>query len=372
MREKFSVTAAARFISIAPATHHFPFTMKLRHPLLAASLSLTALLAAHDGTEGDHPIAPGGPVVAEESIAFTSDGDYKFSTDPGWGALPNNANPGPTHGGVARDKKGLVYVSTDTDKGILVFNPDGTFKTSIAKEFPAVHGLNIREEKGEEFLYAAWLKGKQGLKLKLDGTAVLKIPCPMECGKYGKPEEWAPTTVDSAPDGSIFIGDGYGKSYVHKFDATGKYLLTVGGKGNDNEHFNTPHGVAVDLRGEKPVLLVCDRGNGRIQQLDLDLKYVATIAKGLRAPCALAFEGKMIVVPELQGRVTILDGNNKEVAHLGTNDNPKQSGNFNVPPAEWTPLTFTAPHGACWDGKGGVYVQDWNATGRIRHLKAVK
>ena len=344
--------------------------MTLRTPLILASLSLTALLSAHDGTEQHLTVASG--VVAEESIAFTSDGDFKFSTDPGWGALPNGENPGPTHGGVARDKAGNVYVSTDTDKGILVFNPDGTFQKSIAKEHKAIHGLMLREEKGEEFIYAAWLGGGQGLKLKLDGTVLLKIPCPMESGKYKAPGEWKPTTMDSAPDGSIFIGDGYGKSFVHKFDATGKYLLSFGGGGNDNDHFNTPHGVGVDLRGEKPLLLVADRGNGRLQHFDLDGKYVATVAKGLRAPCAVAFEGKMVVVPELQGRVTILDGSNKEVAHLGTNTNPKQSGNFNVPPADWSPLTFTAPHGACWDGNGGVYVQDWNATGRIRHLKPVK
>ena len=348
---------------------HTLTNMNIRTPFIVASLSLTAMLSAHDGTEQEH-FAAG--VVTEQSVAFTADGDFKFSTDPGWGALPNGENPGPLHGGVARDKAGNVYVSTDTDKGILVFNPDGTFQKNIAKEFKAIHGLMMREEKGEEILYAAWLGGGQALKLKLDGTPLLRIPCPMESGKYKDAKEWKPTTVDSAPDGSIFVGDGYGKSFVHKFDATGKYLLSFGGSGSDNDHFNTPHGLGVDLRGEKPLLLICDRGNNRIQHFDLDGKFVANVVNGLRAPCAVSFDGKMVVVPELRGRVTILDGSNKEVAHLGTNDNPKQSGNFNVPPADWSPLTFTAPHGACFDGKGGVYVQDWNATGRIRHLKPVK
>ncbi len=344
--------------------------MKLRYPLLAAGLSLSALLSAHDGTEVPHTFAPG--VVAEESIAFTADGAFKFSTDPGWGALPNGENPGPTHGGVARDKAGLAYVSTDTDKGILVFNPDGTFKTSIAKEFKAVHGLHIREEKGEEFIYAAWLGGKQALKLKLDGTCVLKIECPMESGKYGKPAEWAPTSVDSAPDGSIFVADGYGKSFIHKFDAAGKYVMSFGGKGNDNDHFQTCHGLGVDLRGEKPLLFVCDRENRRVMHFDLDGKFVAVLATGLRRPCSVAFEGKMAVIAELEARVTILDGDNKEVAHLGDNPKKDQWANFGVPPEQWSPLYFTAPHGACFDGNGGVYVQDWNRTGRIRHLKPVK
>jgi len=120
-----------------------------------------------------------------------------------------------------------------------------------------------------------------------------------------------------------------------------------------------------DTYGEKPVLIVADRANGRLQHVDLDGKYVATIATGLRMPCAVSFEGKMVVVPELQGRVTILDGANKQVARLGTNDDPNQSGKFGVPPEQWSPLTFTSPHGACFDGNGGGYVQDWNATGRI-------
>jgi DNA-binding beta-propeller fold protein YncE len=344
--------------------------MKLRHPLFAAGLSLITLLSAHDGTETDHAIAPG--VAAEESIAFTADGTFKFSTDPGWGALPNGENPGPTHGGVARDKAGNAYVSTDTDKGILVFNSDGTFKASIAKEFKAIHGLHIREEKGEEFLYAAWLGGGQALKLKLDGTAVLKISCPMESTKYKNAGEWKPTSVDSAPDGSIFVADGYGKSFIHKFDASGKYVMSFGGKGNDNNTFQTCHGIGVDLRGEKPLLFVCDRENRRAMHFDLDGKYVATLAKDLRRPCSVAFEGKMAVIAELEARVTLLDGENKEVAHLGDNPNKAQWANFGVPPNEWSPLFFTAPHGACFDGQGGVYVQDWNKTGRIRHLKPVK
>jgi hypothetical protein len=369
----FPVTAAAGSLAWRS---NFKFTLTLtlpmnfRTPFVAASLSLSSLLFAHDGTEQNHAIAPG--VVAENAVEFTADGDFKFSTDPGWGSLPNGENPGPTHGGVARDKAGNVYVSTDTDKGILVFNPDGTFRTSIAKDFKAVHGLHIREEKGEDVIYAAWLGGGQALKLKTDGTVLLKIGCPMESGKYGNASEWKPTSVDGAPDGSIFIADGYGKSFIHKFDATGKYLLTFGGKGSDDNTFQTCHGLGVDLRGEKPLLLVCDRENRRLQHFDLDGKFVANVAKNLRRPCSVAFDGKMAVIAELEARVTILDGSNREVAHLGDNPNKKQWANFGVLPAEWSPLFFTAPHGACFDGKGGVYVQDWNATGRIRHLKPVK
>jgi hypothetical protein len=346
--------------------------MNLRLPLLAASVCLAAPLSAHEGD--GVPAVKFSPVAAAapEAQAVIADGELKFVTNPGWGVLPNSEAPGSTHGGVVRDKAGHVYVSTDGAKGILVFNADGSFKKSIATEFKAIHGMNIREEKGEEFIYAAWLGGGHALKLKLDGTAVLKLPCPMESGKYKDAGQYKVTAVDSAPDGSIFASDGYGQHWIHKYDATGKYLMSFGGKGTENGQFNTPHGIGVDLRGEKPLLLVADRANGRLQHHDLDGKYVATIATGLRAPCAVAFEGRMIVIPELQGRVTILNGDNKEVAHLGTNPVAGEAGNFGVAPDKWDPTYFTAPHGACWDGSGGIIVQDWNKTGRVRHLKPVK
>ena len=56
--------------------------------------------------------------------------------------------------------------------------------------------------------------------------------------------------MDAAPDGSIFVADGYYLSYIHKFDAAGKYLLTFGGKGKDDNTFETCHGMVVDRREE--------------------------------------------------------------------------------------------------------------------------
>ncbi len=345
--------------------------MTFRIPLLALVLSFSGSTFAHDGTDAAHPAQTPGVATAPEVKSWTGEGDYKFETSPGWGAPPTGRAPGSTHGGVARDKAGNVYVCTE-GKGILVFNPDGTYQRAIGADFKALHGLMLREEKGEEVLYAAWLGGGQALKLKLDGTVLLKIPCPMESGKYKDAGQFKVTSVDSAPDGSIFVADGYGLSYIHKFDAAGKYLLTFGGKGSDDNTFQTCHGIGVDLRGPKPLLLVCDRENRRLQHFDLDGKFVANVAKDLRRPCAVSFEGKMVAIAELEARVTILDGENKEVAHLGDNPDKKQWANYGVPPNEWNPLLFTAPHGLCWDGNGGVYVEDWNATGRVRYLKRIK
>src|SRR5688572_13977672 len=99
----------------------------IRHSLFAVTLLFPGVLSAHDGTE---PAGHFSQVVTEpDTKTWTGDGDYKFSTTPDWGAPPTGKAPGPTHGGVVRDKAGNVYVGTDT-KGILIFDGSGKYQKS--------------------------------------------------------------------------------------------------------------------------------------------------------------------------------------------------------------------------------------------------
>ena len=68
-------------------------------------------------------------------------------------AQPGGSQTGPCHGGVAIDKAGSIYVTTDTPRGILVFSPDGKFQRACGPT--KIHALEIREEGGTEFIYAA-------------------------------------------------------------------------------------------------------------------------------------------------------------------------------------------------------------------------
>ena len=309
-----------------------------------------------------------------KSIAeVTGSGAFVYQTAPNWGHIPDQLKIGPTHGGVVVDKAGLIYVSSDSANGIYVFKPDGTLVKTIAEKFSGIHGVCIHEENGEQFIYAAHLKGAQALKLKLDGTAVLKIPYPAESNSYPDGKGYNPTAVAVGPNGDIFVSDGYGLSLIHKFDATGKYLKTFGGKGKEDGKFMTSHGIAIDSRNGTPLLLVCDRENRRLVHLDLDGNFVATVATGLRRPCAVSILGDMVAVAELEARVVLLDKSNKVVAVLGDNPDKSQWAKFDVAPESWKPGIFTAPHGVSFDAAGNLYVQDWNKTGRVtKLLKAAK
>jgi hypothetical protein len=246
-----------------------------------------------------------------------------------------------------------------------------------------MHGLCLNVENGEEFLYAAHLKGRQAVKMKLDGTVIWTIGIPKESGKYepkpakeaGKPPvapAYSPTGIAVGPNGHVYVVDGYGQNWCHEFDEHQKYVRSFGGPGTEPGKFKTCHGIALDTRGPKPLLLICDRANRRLQHFDLDGNFVAVITENLRLPCSVSFHGDKVAVAELEGRVAILDGSNKLVATLGDNPNKKQWANYKVPPEDWKEGIFNAPHGVSFDKDANLYIEDWNASGRISKMERIK
>ena len=320
--------------------------------------STTALTTAHppvDSTGKHH----GGPVHLPESSGF--------EVVEGWGT--DAGRLGNTHGTIALDGRGHVYYNTDTERSIMVHEADGTFLRSMAARYPGIHGMVIRNENGTEYIYAAHLHGKQVLKLRMDGTLVWALGVPMESGKYDdNPDAYNPTSVAVAPDGRIYVADGYGRNWIHVFGPDLAYIKTFGGHGTDPGLFRTCHGMVMDARTTPPTLLICDRENRRLQRFDLDGNFTEVVAENLRRPCNLSIHDDHTAVAELEGRVTILDGEFEVVEHVGDNTDRSQWANNGVPPDKWAPGVFTAPHGCCYDSKGNLYVMDWNASGRITKL----
>ena len=340
--------------------------------LAAATLSLATVTFAHDGGDASQ-IAPK-DARSVTDLVIAGEGANTYQSVPNWCQIPaGRTNLGPTHGGVVVDKKGQIYFSMNSgNDAILVYGPDGKMIKGIGgKDHVGIHGLCLNEENGEEFLYGALNDHARVVKLKLDGTEVWSIGVPMESGKYKDAKQYHPTGVAVAPDGSVFVADGYGQNWVHKFDANQKYVKSFGGKGTAPGQFQTCHGISLDRRGGKNLLLVSDRENKRLQHFDLDGNFVAVIAENLRRPCCVSFYGDHVVIAELAGRVAILDGDNKLVAALGDNPNEKQRANYNVPPKDWTEGIFNAPHGVSYDHDGNIYVEDWNASGRISRFNKV-
>jgi len=306
-------------------------------------------------------------------VLRTGNGEWTYDVVSGWSALPTGTAFGGTHGAIAQDKTGNIYVSTQSTTGILVYAGDGRLLKTIAQTFPEVHSMVHAEEDGTEYFYATVQKGTPSenwlfVKMKTDGTPVLKITAPAEAG-FKAPNEWRITAAVPAPDGSIFVANGYGDSRIFHFDRKGNYLRSYSGKGSEPGMLNCSHGLTLDTRYEQPLLMVCDRENRRLCHFDLDGKYVDTVTQHLRRPCQIALHGDFAIVSELEGRVTVLDRDNVPVAFLGDNPMKSQWANYDLDPASIKPANFSAAHGCFIDREANIYVSDWNRTGRVNKLK---
>ena len=296
-----------------------------------------------------------------------------FDTVPGWGLRPDGSSAlGPTHGGVVVDKAGNIYVSAD--KGVVVFSPDGKVVQSyIGDDYSMMHDMEIRDEDGTEFIYAARNNNAEGMKFSAaSGEIILKLPLPKESGLAVK---FNPTAITVAPNGDIFVSNGYASNHIIRYDKNGKYLSHFGEKGNGMKQFNTAHGMTLDTRYDPPRLLICDRNHqpkGRLLHYSLDGEFIAEVVTGLGMPTSVAIQGDYVSVPDLHGRVVILDKTNTIMAVLGHNADRKMGRNYNVPQDKWVEGVFSGTHGSYWDQHGNLYVQDWNVSGRIMKLVRVK
>ena len=320
--------------------------------------------------------APPAPAAPPDAPIRMGSGRHTYEWVKGWMKLPAGMkNLGETHGGIVVDEKNQVYVSTNTENSLVVFSKEGEWLGARGKELAGgLHGMTLRKEGGEEFIYAAHLSQHRVVKLKLDGSLVWTIGYPKESGIYQNEGQYAPTGIAVLPDGSVVVADGYSTSWLHLFDKEQKYVKSFGGGGTEPGKFQTCHGLCVDERGEKPLLLIADREHGRLQHFTLDGTFVRLFDHDLRRPClANVVNGDGdVVVPDLAGRVTIFDKEMNLVTQLGDNPDEAKRAEFKVPPEQQQDGLFTAPHGATWDHDGNLYVQDWNVVGRINKLRRLK
>lgn len=315
------------------------------------------------------------PAVAEEKAkpVRMGCGLMTFDTVPGWGLGPDGKSViGPCHGSVVVDKAGDI--ATSSHAGVFVFSPDGTVvRKFLGDKYSDIHDMKIREEADGEFIYGARNNNGEGIKFNAEsGEIVLKLPFPEASGL--KLTKFNPTAITVAPSGDIYLADGYASDHIFKFNKHGKYVMHFGSKGNGLKEFNTAHGMTLDTRYDPPRLLICDRNHqpkGRLLHYDLDGQFIDEVVTGLGMPTSAAVQGDYVSVPDLHGRLVILDKSNTIIAVLGHNSDPAKRGNYNVPQDQWIEGIFSGTHGSAWDKDGDLYVQDWNVSGRIMKLVRV-
>lgn len=319
-------------------------------------------------------------------------GEHTYEVYHDWGmdSLPSGHTYGGASHGVTVGEEGLVYVTHHGNPGsIFVFDPDGKFVKSLAGAHQVKgkdgttaakgHGIDIRKEGGQEFIYLSPNDSYLYFsKMTLDGEMVWKkgrSDLEEASEKLGEKVVFRPTNASFRPDGGYYLGDGYGSNWIFEYDKNDRFVRSLGGKGKADGQFATPHGQWLDNRDGTPKLVVADRANKRLQWFGMDGKHLKTQG-GFLFPADIDVQGDLMLVPDLHARITILDLQNKVIAHLGDDEAwrarvlDKEIG-MRTKRNLWEPGKFVHPHDACFDANGDIFVAEWVVTGRVSKLVKV-
>jgi DNA-binding beta-propeller fold protein YncE len=332
---------------------------------------------------------PGRTAAAEPSAPVRiGSGSFTYELDPNWGKLPQGMKYG-FGCAVVVDGQGRIYVTSRSESPcVAIFDSQGQLLETWSKDFAdkvgystkqvsaTAHGLYWSKEGNQEFLYFTEnvAKGADGnkdsgrrvYKTDLQGKIVHVIGnVEQESDTSAKFDFKNPTDVAVAPNGDIYVVDGYGSQLMHRFDKNFELIKTIGGPGNEHGKFKTCHGVWVNTLKAEPELYVADRSNGRIEVFSLEMDYKRTLPD-FRAPCCFYQHAGHLYIPELSARVSVLDADDKVVARLGDGAGVKKE---ELPS---TPDKFATPHALCVDAQGDLYVVEWLAFGRPRKFRHVK
>lgn len=278
---------------------------------------------------------------------------------------------------MVQDKQGRILLLTnETSNNVLIYDKSGKIISSWGKEYPGAHGLTLFNENGEDVLFICDNSRHQVIKTTITGKVLLTLDYPKETGQYSKAEEYVPTETAIAPNGDIYVADGYGKDFIIQYDHKGNYIRHWGGKGEEVHHLNNAHGICIDGRDKNnPCLIVTSRQENAFKRYTLAGVYIDTIPLPGAWVCRPVIKNDFLYVAVLQtnlrqweqsGFVLVLDKNNKVVSSIGGNL-PGYAGNI---PEEMyqTIKVFQYPHDVCIDDEENMYVAQWNS-GRVYPYK---
>lgn len=165
---------------------------------------------------------------------------------------------------------------------LIIDKDDGKLLNSWGDHlFIMPHGLKVDKANN---IWVTDVGLHQVLKFSYDGKLLLSVGEARVPGNDSLHFD-QPTDIAVTDDGSFYVSDGYGNSRVVKFSASGQYLSEWGTKGDKENEFDIPHGIALDSSGN---VVVADRENHRIQVFNPEGKFIRQLSdNSFGAICAV-------------------------------------------------------------------------------------
>lgn len=298
-------------------------------------------------------------------------GDFRYKIDLNWGALNATYYPVKDCHEMVEDSQGrLILLTNETRNNVIIYDKSGKLLETWGSEYPGAHGLTLKDEGGEDFLYIADNNRHEIIKTDLKGKVILTIPYPEASGKYDKTEAYIPTETIIADNGDIYVADGYGSQYIMHYDEKGSLKNIFGGRGEGEEHFSNAHGICIDQRGGKAsTLLITDRMENKLKRFTIEGQYLETIHLPGAFICRPVIKDQQVYLATIwsgegsegTGFVSILDENNRLVSAPGGTTPRYEAGSLK--PIRQALKIFSHPHDVCVDRDDNLYVPQWNAHG---------
>jgi sugar lactone lactonase YvrE len=238
-------------------------------------------------------------------------------------ANPINLPAGTTMGAPAStafDSHGHMFILNRGPQALVEFDANGKFIRIFGEGlFTRSHGLKID---AEDNLWMTDVGAHIVVKMSPQGQVLLTLGTKGAAGDWNEATQsrhfTEPNDVAIGRNGDIFVAQGHtpdkGDPRVLKFDKSGNFIKSWGGKGTEPGKFAVAHGIAVDPKG---LLWVTDRENQRIQIFDQDGKYIKEV-KYAGLPCSLQFAGQYIyMVNGFAGQLLRMDLDGKVLAAVG-------------------------------------------------------
>lgn len=282
-------------------------------------------------------------------------GEHRYRATDEWAKLPDGWKFGDV-AAVGVDRHDNVYVFNRSEHPMVVFDREGNFLRSWGEGvFTHPHGVSMGPD---DTIYCTDDFDHTVRHCKLDGKVLMTLGVPNRPAPFmsGKPFNRCTHTALSQR-GDIYVSDGYSNGAIHKFDPSGRHLMSWGKSGRGPGEFNLPHNIVTDDDGW---VYVADRENHRVQVFSCDGVFEAEWRNmhrpnGLHMPkgqCQLCYVGEIGPyynfnrgAPNLGPRVSIFDKKGNLLARLGED-----------PTAGNMPGKFLSPHSLAVDSHGDLYV----------------
>ena len=243
--------------------------------------------------------------VLAATSAISAQSPANFKVDANWAQLPQGTAWGGNTTWITADGKGNVVVLVRTPPYFRVFSRDGKFVKAFGNEpglFESAHSVTID---AQGFLWVTDSAGHVVHKLSPDGRVLMTLGKKGVAGDNTSRDLFnQPNHVAIAPNGDIYVSDGYVNARVVHFSKDGRFIRMIGGvKGSQPGQLQLPHGVALDSRGR---ILVNDSDNQRVSVFDKDGRFIETWPYPSRGGIAVASDDTVYVSDVNVGIVNIV------------------------------------------------------------------